>query len=117
PQEHSHDGSDGSGTVSHKHLTEVGPDDHHPKAHYHGEDGVPYVQLESDVVGTLPVENLSYQVWTGKPGKTGLYFDPQLGDRLVYVKSPDDETYLFYDLQNDRLSHTINIVQGIAVWE
>ena len=117
PQEHSHDGSDGSGTVSHKHLTEVGPDDHHPKAHYHGEDGVPYVRLESDVVGTLPVENLSYQVWTGKPGKTGLYFDPQLGDRLVYVKSPDDETYLFYDLQNDRLSHTINIVQGIAVWE
>lgn len=117
PQKHSHDGTDGSGTVSHKSLTEVGPDDHHPKAHYHGEDGVPYVRLESDVVGTLPVENLSYQVWTGKPGKTGLYFDPNLGDRLVYVKSPDDETYLFYDLQNDRLSHTINIVQGIAVWE
>lgn len=117
PQEHSHDGSDGSGTISHNVLTEVGPDDHHPKSHYHGEDGIPYVRLESDVVGTLPVENMSYQVWTGKPGKTGLYFDPKIGDKLVYVKTPDDETYMFYDLVNDRLSHTITIVQGVANWE
>lgn len=117
PQEHSHDGTDGSGLIKHGSLIEVGPDDHHPKAHYHGEDGVPYVRLDTDVIGTLPLENLSYQLWTGKPGTTGLYFDPKLGDKLVYVKTPDDETYLFYDLKNDRLSHTITIVQGIAVWE
>lgn len=117
PQEHRHDGIDGSGLVSHQSLIEVGPDDHHPKAHYHGKDGVPYVRLDEDVQGTLPLENLSYQLWTGKPGTTGLYFDANIGDKLVYVKTPDDETYLFYDLTEDRLSHTINIVQGIAVWE
>lgn len=116
-KEHTHDGEDGSGLVSHNSLTEVGPDDHHPKAHYHGEDGVPYVRLDQDVQGTLPLENLSYQLWTGKPGTTGLYFDPTIGDKLVYVKTPDDESYLFYDLVEDRLSHTITITQGIAVWE
>lgn len=117
PQEHAHDGKDGSGLISHSNLIEVGPDDHHPKAHYHGEDGIPYVRLNSDVVGTLPVENLSYQLWTGKPGVTGLYFDANLDDRLTYVKTPDDETYLFYDIPNDRLDHTITIVQGVASWE
>lgn len=117
PQQHSHDGTDGSGLISHSALIEVGPDDHHPKAHYHGQDGVPYVRLDQDVIGTLPLENLSYQMWTGRPGTTGLYFDPSMGDKLVYVKTPDDETYMFYDLVADRLDHTINIVQGIAVWE
>lgn len=118
PQEHSHNGSDGSGLVSHSSLTNVGEDDHHSKDHIHGEDGVSPIDLGTgSVIGTLPTENLSYQVWTGKPGKTGLYFDPMLGDRLVYVKSPDDESYLFYDLVNDRLSHTITIRQGIAIWE
>lgn len=117
PQSHTHDGTDGSGLVSHNSLTEVGPDDHHPKSHYHGEDGIPYVRLGSDVTGTLPVENLSYQLWTGKPGTTGLYFDPKLNDRLTYVKTPDDETYMFYDLVNDRLDHTIMVVQGVASWE
>lgn len=118
PQEHTHDGTDGSGTISHDSLTDIGEDDHHSKDHIHGEDGVSAIDLSTDsVIGTLPTENLSYQVWTGKPGKTGLYFDPMLGDRLVYVKTPDDETYLFYDLVNDRLSHTITIRQGIAVWE
>lgn len=116
-QEHRHDGEDGSGLISHNVLTEVGPDDHHPKAHYHGEDGIPYVRLDQDVSGTLPLENLSYQMWTGKPGTTGLFYDPAIGDKLVYVKTPDDETYMFYDLVQDRLSHTISIVQGIAVWE
>ena len=117
PQEHNHDGTDGSGTVDHGDLTGIGEDDHHTKDHQHGEDGVSFVDLQTDVVGTLSSKNLSYQVWTGKPGKTGLYFDPMLDDRLVYVKTPDDESYLFYDLEHDRLSHTITIVQGIAVWE
>lgn len=116
-QEHSHDGKDGSGLIKHSSLIEVGPDDHHPKAHYHGEDGVPYVRLDQDVVGSLPYENLSYQVWTGKPGTTGLYFDTRQDDKLTYVKTPDDETYLFYDKKLGNLSHTINIVQGIAAWE
>lgn len=116
-QEHTHDGTDGSGLISHDNLTDVGEDDHHEKDHTHGEDGVSYVNVETDIIGTVPVENLSYQLWTGKPGTTGLYFDPNMDDRLVYVKSPDDETYLFYDLIADRLSHTITIVQGIAVWE
>jgi hypothetical protein len=118
PQEHTHDGTDGSGTISHDSLTDIGEDDHHDKDHIHGEDGVSAIDLSTgSVIGTLPTENLSYQVWTGKPGKTGLYFDPMLNDRLVYVKTPDDETYLFYDLVNDRLSHTITIREGIAVWE
>ncbi|WP_422661823.1 fibronectin type III domain-containing protein (plasmid) [Paenibacillus sp. EC2-1] len=117
PQMHSHDGSDGSGLVSHASLTDVGPDDHHPKDHVHGQDGVSFVNLETEVVGTLPIQNLSFQVWTGLPGETAMYFDPKLGDRLVYVKSPDDETYMFYDLVNDRLDHTITIVQGVATLE
>lgn len=116
-KEHKHDGVDGSGTISHNVLTEVGPDDHHPKSHFHGQDGIPYVRLDQDVSGTLPLENLSYQIWTGKPGTTGLYFDPNIDDKLVYVKTPDDETYLFYDLVADRLDHTITITQGIAIWE
>lgn len=116
-KEHKHDGADGSGLISHNVLTEVGPDDHHPKSHYHGTDGIPYVRLDQDVSGTLPLENLSYQLWTGKPGSTGLFFDPELDDKLVYVKTPDDETYLFYDLVEDRLDHTITITQGIAVWD
>ena len=116
-QEHSHDGVDGSGLVSHRSLIDVGEDDHHSKDHQHGVDGVSYVNLETDVIGSLPVENLSYMIWTGKPGSTGLHFDPSIGDKLVYVKTPDDETYLFYDMTEDRLDHTITIMQGIAVWE
>lgn len=117
PQAHSHDGTDGSGLVSHTDLTDIGEDDHHPKDHTHGEDGVSLVDLSTDVTGALPVGNLSYMVWTGKPGSTGLYFDPTIGDKLVYVKTPDDETYMFYDLVEDRLDHSITITQGIAVYE
>jgi hypothetical protein len=116
-QEHSHDGTDGSGTVDHGDLTGIGEDDHHPKDHQHGLDGVDFVNLQTDVTGTLSSANLSYQVWTGKPGRTGLFFDPKLNDRLTYVKTPDDETYMFYDLVHDRLDHTITIREGIAVWE
>jgi len=118
PQEHSHDGTDGSGLVSHKHLLDIGEDDHHPKDHQHGQDGVSPVNLDTDVIGTLSAEHLSHQVWLGRPGTTGLYFDPKIGDRLVYVKTPDDETYLFYDFSNDgRLDHTITIMRGVASWE
>lgn len=116
-KEHTHNGLDGSGLVSHTDLTDIGEDDHHSKNHKHGEDGIDKVDLTTDVTGSLPVENLSHQLWTGKPGSTGLYFDPDIGDKLVYVKTPDDETYMFYDLVADRLSHTITIVLGIAVWE
>lgn len=116
-QEHTHNGLDGSGLVSHTDLTDIGEDDHHSKDHQHGQDGVSLVDLSTDVTGSLPVANLSYMLWTGKPGSTGLYFDPSIGDKLVYVKTPDDETYMFYDLVEDRLDHTITIVQGIAVWE
>ncbi|MNO98562.1 Fibronectin type III domain protein [compost metagenome] len=74
--------------------------------------------LDTDVVGTLGMQHLSVQVWLGKPGQTGLFRDPKLGDRLVYVKTPDDETYLFYDLTNEgRLDHTITIRAGVAAWE
>lgn len=117
PQKHSHNGLDGSGLVSHTDLTDIGEDDHHSKNHKHGEDGIDKVDLTTDVTGSLPLANLSHQVWTGKPGSTGLYFDPKIGDKLVYVKTPDDETYMFYDLVEDRLDHTITIVQGIAVYE
>lgn len=117
PQIHAHNGLDGSGLVSHTDLTDIGEDDHHSKDHQHGTDGVSLVDLSTDVMGALPVANLSYMIWTGKPGSTGLYFDPSIGDKLVYVKTPDDETYMFYDLIEDRLSHSITITQGIAVWE
>lgn len=118
PQEHTHDGTDGSGRVNHAHLTGIGEDDHHSKDHRHGKDGVDYVHLDTDVVGTLPMEHMSHRIWTGKPGDTGLYFDPNLEDKLVYVKTPDDETYLFYDFDNEgRLGHTITITRGIAIWE
>lgn len=117
PQEHSHDGLDGSGVISHKNLVDVGEDDHHSKDHQHGADGVSPVNLETDVIGSLATENLSYMIWTGKPGTTGLHFDPNIGDKLIYVKTPDDETYLFYDMVEDRLDCTITITQGIAVWE
>lgn len=116
-QSHSHDGTDGSGLVSHSSLIHIGEDDHHSKDHQHGVDGVSLIDLSTDVKGSLPLDNLSYKLWTGKPGSTGLHFDPTIGDKLVYVKSPDDETYMFYDMAEDRLSHTITIVQGIAVWE
>ncbi len=116
-QEHAHDGLDGSGLISHSNLVDVGEDDHHSKDHQHGADGVSPVNLETDVIGSLAAENLSYMIWTGKPGTTGLHFDPNLGDKLVYVKTPDDETYMFYDMVEDRLDYTITIVQGIAVWE
>lgn len=117
PQVHAHNGIDGSGLVSHTDLTDIGEDDHHSKDHQHGQDGVGLVDLSTDIKGALPVDNLSYMLWTGKPGSTGLYFDPSIGDKLVYVKTPDDETYMFYDLVEDRLSHSITITQGIAVWE
>lgn len=117
PQSHSHNGLDGSGLVSHTDLLDIGEDDHHDKDHQHGTDGIALVDLSTDVKGALPVENLSYMLWTGKPGSTGLYFDPSIGDKLVYVKTPDDETYMFYDLVEDRLSHSITITLGIAVWE
>lgn len=117
PQKHSHDGDDGSGLVSHMHLTDIGPDDHHPKDHQHGVDGIAPVNLTTDVVGTLGTQFMSHQVWTGRPGQTGLFFDPKLDDKLVYVKTPDDETYLFYDKVENRLSHTITIRRGVAVWE
>ena len=117
PQRHAHNGIDGSGLVSHTDLTDIGEDDHHSKDHQHGAEGVSLINLATDVKGTLPVANLSYMLWTGKPGSTGLYFDPSIGDKLVYVKTPDDETYMFYDLVEDRLSHSITITQGIAVWE
>lgn len=117
PQQHSHDGLDGSGVISHQVLIDIGEDDHHDKDHRHGQDGVDYVHLDEDVIGKLATDHLSYMVWTGKPGDTGLYFDPAFDDKLVYVKTPDDETYLFYDLTSGRLTHTITIIQGIAVWE
>jgi hypothetical protein len=118
PQEHSHDGLDGSGLVSHTNLIDIGEDDHHPKDHQHGVDGVSLINLGTDVEGTLSDTHLSHQVWTGKPGVTGLFFDPKIGDRLVYTKTPDDETYLFYDFTHDgRLSHSITIFRGVAVWE
>lgn len=117
-QLHTHDGTDGSGLISHSVLTDIGEDDHHAKDHTHGEDGVSFVNLENDVIGTLGVENLSYQVWSGRPGQTGMFFDPKLGDRLTYVKTPDDETYMFYDMENEgRLDHTIAIREGIATYE
>ncbi len=117
PQEHAHDGADGSGLVSHASLQDVGEDDHHNKDHQHGVDGIAPVELATDVVGTLSEENLSHRVWTGQPGFTGLYFDPKMGDRLTYVKTPEEETYLFYDLINERLDHTITIFRGVATYE
>lgn len=118
PEKHSHDGTDGSGLISHTVLTDIGEDDHHAKNHRHGQDGVDAVVLDSDVVGTLGMQHLSVQVWLGRPGTTGLYREPKLGDRLVYVKTPDDETYLFYDLTNEgRLDHTLTIRAGVAAWE
>lgn len=117
-QEHTHDGFDGSGLIDHSVLTGIGEDDHHSKDHVHGQDGVAPVALESDVVGTLSDAHISHYVWTGYPGTTGMFFDPKLGDRLVYVNSPDEETYMFYDFDNGgRLGETITITRGIAVWE
>jgi hypothetical protein len=94
---HTHDGTDGSGRVEHKHLLGIGEDDHHPKNHHHGQDGVDPIRLETDVTGTLPIEHHSPYLRTGLPGNTYLYRNPRAYDKLVRVVTPDSESFLFYD--------------------
>lgn len=118
PQMHAHDGTDGSGLISHTVLTDIGEDDHHNKDHRHGQDGVEKVHLETDVIGTLGMEHLSYILQTGNPGNLQLTRNPNAHDRLVIVKSPDNDTYLFYDWANaGRLNKIITIVGDIATEE
>ena len=115
---HSHDGTDGSGLVSHTSLMDIGPDDHHAKDHRHGQDGVDYVHLETDVVGTLGLNHLSPYFWTGKPGELEITRNPQAHDAVVMVKSPDETVYLFYDWYKDgRLEKILTVRDAICVWE
>lgn len=118
PQEHTHDGKDGSGLISHTVLTDIGEDDHHAKNHQHGVDGVDLVNLETDIKGTLGVEHLSYLFFTGEPGDLELIRNPLADDKLVKVLSPDSETYLIYDWDNGgRLKTVMAIYDGVATIE
>lgn len=112
PQVHAHDGTDGSGLVSHKVLTDIGEDDHHSKDHRHGQDGIEPVHLETDVIGTLGMEHLSYILKTGEPGDLVLTRNPQAQDRLVKVVSPESDTYLLYDWLNEGRLDTIVTIYG-----
>jgi hypothetical protein len=117
-QMHAHDGTDGSGLISHSVLTDIGEDDHHSKDHRHGQDGIEPVHLESDVVGTLGMEHLSYVLQTGLPGDLQLIRNPDAYDKLVQVISPDNITYLSYDWANEgRLEKTITVYGDIAAEE
>lgn len=118
PKEHNHDGLDGSGIVSHKHLTDMTEDDHHAKNHQHGMDGVDPVVLDTDVSGTLGLEHLSHILFTGKPGELELIRNPDAYDKLVQVVSPDNHVYLFYDWASEgRLAKVITVHGDIAVEE
>lgn len=112
PQIHTHDGVDGSGLISHDVLTNVGEDDHHNKDHRHGQDGIERVHLETDVVGTLGMEHLSYLLQTGSPGDLVLTRNPLAQDRLVKVVSPESDTYLLYDWVHDGRLDTIVTIYG-----
>lgn len=115
PQEHKHDGLDGSGLISHAVLTNVGEDDHHAKNHKHGADGVDHVNLETDVMGTLGLEHLSHLFFTGEPGKLKMTRNPRAEDKLVKVESPDSQVYLVYDWANGgRLMKTLSVYDGVA---
>ncbi|MCX7610359.1 MAG: hypothetical protein N2043_02070 [Ignavibacterium sp.] len=116
PQEHSHDGTDGSGLISHKHLLDVGPDDHHPKNHQHGKDGVDYVNLETDVSGVIGYPHLPHTLWTGRPGLLTLFRNPELEDRVIRAKSPDEDVYLVYD-EEGYLSKVLTIFREVATIE
>lgn len=118
PQEHTHDGEDGSGTISHSVLTDIGPDDHHSKDHQHGVDGVDYVNLETDIKGTMGLEHLSHLFFTGNPGDLKLTRNVKADDKLVRVESPDSTVYLMYDWENEnRLKKTLSVYDGIAAVE
>lgn len=118
PKMHTHDGTDGSGLVSHKSLTDIGEDDHHNKNHQHGQDGVDFVNLDTDVVGTIGMNNLPIPLFTGREGDVELTFNPLADDKLVIVKSPDDQAFLFYDWENDgRLGKVITIMGEVEVEE
>lgn len=115
PQEHTHDGLDGSGLISHSVLVDVGEDDHHAKNHQHGVDGVDYVNLETDVKGTINLEHLSHLFFTGNPGDLTLTRNPLADNKLVVVESPDSTVYLVYDWAHDgRLGKTLSVYDGVA---
>lgn len=96
PQEHSHNGADGSGLVAHSSLTGVGQDDHHPKAHRHGQDNIPAVVLESDIIGSLPIGHHSPVLATGWAGTTRILTDP-ITELVTRVESPESITVMEYD--------------------
>ena len=118
PKEHAHDGEDGSGLISHKSLIEIGEDDHHAKNHQHGQDGVDAINLSTDVIGTLGLEHLGHIWKTGKPGELVLTRNPLAEDKLVRVTSPESDTYLLYDWGNEgRLGTVVTVFKDIAVEE
>lgn len=116
PQEHAHDGIDGSGRISHKVLLDIGPDDHHPKIHRHGADDIPPVDLGTDVAGTLPVTHLSTSVFLDPQGDTVIVKD-KLTDQVVRVESPDGITHMTYDeegrLIEARTTHRLPPIAGM----
>lgn len=118
PQEHKHDGLDGSGIISHTVLADIGEDDHHAKNHKHGQDGVDKVDLATDVMGTLDLDHLSHLFVTGEPGDLELIRNPKAEDKLVKVIAPDSETYLLYDWANEgRLDTVVTVFGDVATIE
>lgn len=119
PQEHSHDGTDGSGTISHNNLTDIGPDDHHPKNHRHGFDGVDPVDVGTDIKGVIGYPHLPQTLWTGFPGPLRLYRNPEqepFNDTLVRAKGPDEDTYLIFD-DEGYLMKVVTIFREVATIE
>lgn len=118
PMVHSHNGLDGSGLVDHKDLINMGEDDHHPKNHRHGADDIDKINLETDVEGTLNIEYISPYVIIGKPGVTNLIYNSLMEDKLVKVSGPDEIVYLQYDWSNQgRLSKIYTLKNDFLVLE
>lgn len=116
PEQHAHDGIDGSGRISHTVLLDIGPDDHHPKVHRHGEDGIPPVDLSTDVAGTLDVKHMPLAFFLDEQGDTVIVRDPQT-DQVVRVESPDSITEMEYDsegrLTTARTTHRLPPIAGM----